>query len=235
MIITCIIVEDEPPAAEKLKAFIDKVSFLRLINTFNNPIDAISFINENKVDLIFLDIQMKQLTGIQLLETLPIKPSVIITTAYSEFALKGYELNVVDYLLKPYSFDRFVKSVNKVSELLSKRGQPSPKCIFVKDGYAIEKVLIDDILYIEGQKEFLKVVTTKKKFMTLMSFGELLGMLPLDKFVRVHKSYAVAIDKIESIERHRIKMTDQLIPISETYRKDFYNRISGNIKKPSTG
>jgi len=225
MIITCIIIEDEPPAAEKLKNFIAKIPFLHLTNTFYSPIDAIGFIKESKVDLIFLDIQMKQLTGIQLLETLPEKPFVIITSAYSEYAIKGYELNVTDYLLKPYSFDRFVKAVNKVIELNSKDRQTTLNSIFLKNGYALENVKIDDILYIEGQKEFLRVVTTKKKIMTLLSFGALLDMLPAEKFARVHKSYIVAIEKIESIERHRIKIAGQVIPISESFKKDFYNRF----------
>lgn len=228
MNITCIIIEDEPPAAAKLEGFIAKVPFLNLSKTFYSSIDAISYIKENHIDLIFLDIQMKQLTGIQLLETLPEKPFIIITSAYTDYAIKGYELNVTDYLLKPYSFDRFVRAVNKVAELTLKE-KPAPlKSIFIKNGYTLENILIDDILYIEGKKEFLRVVTTKKKVMTLLSFGALLDMLPINKFARVHKSYIVAIEKIESIERHRIKIAGQTIPISESFRKDFYKKIVDN-------
>jgi two-component system, LytTR family, response regulator len=225
MIISCIIIEDEPPAAEKLAGFIGQVAFLKLTRKFSNAIDAIPFIKENKTDLIFLDIQMKHLTGIQFLETLPVKPAVIITTAYSEFALKGYELNVSDYLLKPYSFERFMKAVTKVYDTFYNEKVASVNTIFVKNGYALENINIDDILYIEGQKEFLRIITCQKKVMTLMNFKSLLDMLPDDKFIRVHKSYAVSVPKIESIERNRIKIAGQLIPIGDTYRDNFYKAI----------
>lgn len=226
MIISSIIIEDEPPAAEKLENFIGKIPFLRLTRKFSNAIEAMSFLKENQIDLIFLDIQMERLTGIQFLETLPVKPAVIITTAYSEFALKGYELDVSDYLLKPYSFDRFMKAVNKIYDTFHKGKNAPPDSIFVKNGYALENITIDDILYIEGQKEFLQIITSRKKVMTLMSFKSLLDMLPGNKFIRVHKSYAVSIPKIELIERNRIKIAGQLIPIGDTYRDSFYKAIT---------
>jgi DNA-binding LytR/AlgR family response regulator len=151
---------------------------------------------------------------------------VIITTAYSEYALKGYELNVTDYLLKPYSFERFLQAVNKANDTCKKTAKQEVKTIFVKSGYALEKIDISDILYIEGQKEFLQIIMKYKKVMTLMSFKALHDMLPLGNFVRVHKSFMVAIDKIEAIERNRIKIAGQLIPIGETYHDAFYNSLN---------
>ena len=224
MKISCIIIEDEPPAANKLEDFINKVPFLNLTTKFYNSLDALPFLRENTVDLIFLDIQMEHLTGIEFLESLVIKPHVIITTAYSEYAIKGYELNVNDYLLKPYSFDRFLKAVNKVFDNLQKE-VTIPSNIFVKNGYSLENINVDDILYIEGQKEFLQIVTRHKKVMTLMTFNALLDMLPSGQVVRVHKSYAVSISKIESVEHHRIKIAGQLIPVGDSFRDSFYGSL----------
>lgn len=226
MNISCIIIEDEPPAAKKLESFIAKISFLTLAGKFTAALDALPWINENKPDLIFLDIQMEYLTGIQFLETLTVRPMVIITTAYSEYALKGYELNVADYLLKPYSFERFLQAVNKVNDVFQKNTKHEVKTIFVKNGYALEKIDTTDILYIEGQKEFLQIVMKHKKVMTLMSFKALQDMLPQGNFVRVHKSFMVAIDKIEAIERNRIKIAGELIPIGDTYHHAFYNSLN---------
>lgn len=225
MNISCIIIEDEPPAAKKLESFISKIPFLQLTAKFSSALDAISWIGENKPDLIFLDIQMEHLTGIQFLESLQIKPLVILTTAYSEYALKGYELNVTDYLLKPFSFERFLQAINKAHDLFQKDAKRERKTIFVKNGYALERIDIDDILYVEGQKEFLQIVTKTRKVMTLMSFKALQDMLPIDNFVRVHKSYLVAIDKIEAVERNRIKIGSELIPIGDTHHDAFYEAL----------
>jgi two-component system, LytTR family, response regulator len=222
MAISCIIIEDEPPAAAKLEGFIKKVSFLNLVAKFQNAIDALPYLRANTVDLIFLDIQMEHLTGIEFLESLTTKLHIIITTAYSEYAIKGYELCVSDYLLKPYSFERFLKAVNKILELSQKETIPVVSNIFVKSGYALENINVDDILYIEGQKEFLQIVTKHKKVMTLMTFNALLDMLPVGKFVRVHKSFVVSISKIENVEHHRIKIAGQLLPIGDSYRESFY-------------
>lgn len=225
MNISCIIIEDEPPAAKKLESFIAKISFLQLTAKFSSALDAISWISENKPDLIFLDIQMEHLTGIQFLESMQVKPMVILTTAYSEYALKGYELNVTDYLLKPFSFERFLQAVNKAHDLFQKDAKRERKSIFVKNGYALERIDIEDMLYVEGQKEFLQIVTKTRKVMTLMSFKALQDMLPADNFVRVHKSYLVAIDKIEAVERNRIKIAGELIPIGDTYHDEFYEAL----------
>lgn len=231
MQINCIAIEDEPLALKKLVGFINKVEYLNLSKTFDNAIDAISYLKTNAVDLIFLDIHLEELTGIQFLETIKQRPHVIITTAYDKYALKGYELDICDYLLKPYTFDRFVKAVDKVFNIRANISSTIPSdFIFVKTEYRLEKIKISEIQYIEGMSEYLRVVTEDKKIMTLLSFKNIEEILPKSKFVRVHKSFMVAIEKIDSVERNRVKINDMLIPISESYKNLFYNKI-GIIKQ----
>ena len=153
------------------------------------------------------------------------KPYVIFTTAYSEYALKGYELNVVDYLLKPFTIERFIQAVEKVSVQLDKTINDPRDFFFVKNGYQIDKIFFDDILFIEGMRDYRNIQTNTKKILTLQTFIELEKELPKSKFCRVHKSYIVTLNKIESIERNRIKIKDKLIPISETYKENFYKLI----------
>ncbi len=231
MQINCIVIDDEPLALSKLEGFISKVSELSLITTFDNAIEAIGWLKENSVDLIFLDIQMEQLTGIQFLEATGTASRIIITTAYDQYAIRGFELNVTDYLLKPFSFQRFVQAVNKVMDYFTQKHearQPSQKddsYIFVKTEYRLERVDIDDILYIEGMKDYLRIICTGRKIMTLQSFSKIEESLPSNKFCRVHKSFIVAIDKIKSIERGVILIAGQRIPVSNTYKESFYSRI----------
>lgn len=226
MKINCIIIEDEPLAVKKLAGFIKKIDYLNLLCEFNNAIDAISYLKSNQVDLIFLDIRMKKLSGIKFLESLREKPRIIITSAYDRYALKGYELDVSDYLLKPFSFERFLKSVEKVfSELNKILDDNTNKYIFLKTEYRIEKVELIHILYIQGMKDYLKVVTSDKKIMTLLSFKNIMYLLPDSEFIRVHNSYIVALSKIENIERNRIRISNQLIPISDTYKDHFYDLL----------
>lgn len=226
MKINCIIIEDEPLATEKLAAFIRRMPILNLLNCFENALTAIEFISSNPVDVIFLDIQMEQLTGIEFLESVQTNAQVVITTAYSEFALKGYELSVSDYLLKPYSFSRFVQAVDKVKIQYQLLQTPSEEkdFIFVKTEYRVEKVNLKDIMYIEGMKDYLRLVTKVGNIMTLQRFKNYEAYLPAPQFIRVHKSYIVALGHIDSIERNRIKIGDKRIPISETY-KDQFNQI----------
>ncbi len=224
MKINCIAIEDEPLALKKIKEYILQVNYLNLLKDFNNAVDAIGFLKENSVDLIFLDIRMKQLSGIQFLESLQTKPKVIITSAYDEYALKGYELDVVDYLLKPFSFERFLKSVDKVYNQLSvaRNSDNQKEYIFVKTEYRIEKIEIKNILYIKGMKDYLQIHTTDRKIMTLQTFKHLLEILPEPDFQRVHNSYVVSISKIDNIERNRIRIGEDLIPISDSYKDKFY-------------
>jgi len=223
MKINCIAIEDEPLALKKIMEFIEQVDYLNLLQGFNNAIDAIGYLKNNTVDLIFLDIRMKKLSGIQFLESIQNKPKVIITSAYDEYALKGYELDVSDYLLKPFSFDRFLKSVEKVyNELVNKSIEEKSDFIFVKTEYRIERVELTSILYIQGMKDYLQICTTNKNIMSLQSFKNLMQILPQNKFKRVHNSYIVSISKIENIERNRIRIGDKLIPISDSYKEVFY-------------
>ncbi|MGL1887322.1 MAG: LytTR family DNA-binding domain-containing protein [Reichenbachiella sp.] len=228
MILNCIIIEDEPLAAEKLEGFVEKVPFLKLVGSFRNSLEGLHYLKEHTVDLLFLDIQMDSLTGIELLESLSAKPSVVITTAYQEYAIKGYELHVSDYLLKPYSFTRFLKAANKVQDEVSNRfaNTNQSKSIFVKTEYRIEKVMVESILYIEGMSDYLQIhLSDGKKIMCLQKFSAFEETLSTDQLIRIHKSFMISIDKIEAIERLRVKIGERLIPIGNTYKTDFFDLI----------
>src|SRR5450432_213388 len=223
---TCIIIEDEPLALEKTKDFVDKVPFLHLSATFDNALTGLAYLNNNKVDLLFLDINMDELSGIELLESSKIDSQVIITTAYQEYALKGYELQITDYLLKPFTFNRFLQAVNKAQENIVNRATESqPDFIFVKTENRLEKIMLNEIVYIEGMRDYRRIHTVNKKVMTLQNFSEFETLIPPSLVCRVHKSFMVALNKIESIERSRIKIAGQLIPISETYKEIFFQLI----------
>jgi len=227
---TCIIIEDEPLALEKTKDFVHKVPFLHLSGTFDNALTGLAFLNNNKVDLLFLDINMDELSGIELLESSKINSQVILTTAYQEYALKGYELQITDYLLKPFTFNRFLQAVNKAQEHISHRNsETQADFIFVKTENRLEKIMISEIVYIEGMRDYRRIHTADKRIMTLQNFSELEQILPPGLVCRVHKSFMVGINKIESIERSRIKIADQLIPISDTYKEQFFQIINNRI------
>jgi two-component system, LytTR family, response regulator len=231
MQIKCIAIDDEPLALTKLEGFISRIPELSLMQTFDNALAAMVWMKDNQTDLIFLDIQMEQLTGIQFLEATGSNSKIIVTSAYDRYAVKGFDLNVTDYILKPYSFERFVKAVNKVMEQLSVShttkdiSEPDYNFIFVKTEYRLERIDLDHILYVKGMKDYLRIICSDKKIMTLQSFSRLEESLPATRFCRVHKSYIVAIDKIKSIERNVIVIADQRIPVSNTYRESFYSRI----------
>lgn len=223
---SCIIIEDEPLALEKTKGFVEKTPFLNLLATFDDALEGLAFLKSNKVDLLFLDINLDELSGIELLENSKLSCQVIITTAYSEYALKGYELNVSDYLLKPFSFERFLQAVDKIQDNKSvNHKELNSKFIFIKTESRLEKVNIDEILFIEGMRDYRRIHTINKRIMTLQNFSELEQLLPANLICRVHKSYMVAISKIDEIERSRIKISKEIIPISETYRDHFFSQI----------
>lgn len=227
MNISCIAVEDEPLALEKLVLFIRDTSWLELRATFSSSLDAMAYLNDNEVDLMFLDIRIPTITGLQMLDTLHRIPQVIITTAYTEYALKGYEYGIVDYLLKPYSFERFLQAVQKIrSEVQPGASVSSNSFIFVKSDYRIVKVDYGDILYIEGMRDYRCIVLSTGKILTSTTFSELEAILPGQMFVRVHKSYIVSLQKIKLIEHHRIYLQDKVLPIGETYRQVFYQSIN---------
>lgn len=239
MKINCIAVDDEPLALDILMDYCAKVPFLNLLQTFDNAIDTLEFLRNNHVDLILLDIQMEELTGIQLLNALKVKPYVILTTAYDSYALQGFELDVADYLLKPISFERFIKGINKVYERMLKETDISPELpavttltettdkdfIFVKTETRIEKVTKSEIFYVEGMGDYWRIVTRNKRIMTLMNARGIEEVLPEPQFCRVHKSWFIAVDKIDFVERKHIKIADQRIPISDTYQKNFFELI----------
>ena len=226
MSINCIVVDDTPLAVEKLEGFIKQVPHLNLLASFGNGLDAISFMMSNPVDLVFLDIQMEQFSGLQFLESLNNPPAIIIVSAYSQYAIQGFEHSVADYLLKPYSFERFLKAVDKVQKDAETGSRK--EYMFVKTEYRMERISFSDILYIEGQGAYLKIVTQKSRIMTLQSFQNMECLLPSDNFLRIHKSYIVAMDKIESIERNRVRIGDQLIPIGLSYRERFIKMLNIN-------
>lgn len=235
--LTCYIIDDEHLAQEILEKYIAKVSFLELKGSFINPLEAAERMEHDKPDLLFLDINMPDLDGLSFISMLNPKPMIILTTAYDQYALKAYDLDVKDYLLKPISFERFYKGVlrlyqesnhpkpEKGGEMIAL--QKEPEYIFVKVGFRIQKIDVRDILFIEGMKDYLKIHTAKEKIMTLLSFTKLDELLPSSDFVRVHRSFMVAIDKIDHIEKNRIRIGDQVIPISDTYHDSFYEKLRG--------
>jgi DNA-binding LytR/AlgR family response regulator len=231
MKISCIIIEDEPLAMERTKSYVLKLPFLDLLSTFDSTIEAIVFLRSNPVDLIFLDINMGEFSGIQFLETSSIRSEVVITTAYDQYALKGFDLKVTDYLLKPFTLERFVQAIDRVQINLTRSEKIQDLTyLFVKTEYRLEKIHFTDILYIEGMRDYRRIHTIHKKIMTLKTFKEFEQEIPNHVLCRVHKSYMVAPAKIDSIERDRIRIKETLIPISETYKKSFLDLINPEPK-----
>lgn len=226
----CITVDDEPLSLEKIKGFVEQVPFLTLVASFSSAVEAMAYLKENPADLVFLDIQMDNLTGIQMLEIMEPKPRVVLTTAYDQYALKGYELNVCDYLLKPFSFDRFLKAVEKAYQQFQPPAQRAQNeinnFIFIKAEYRLEKVNFNDILFVESRGDYLYIILKQSKILTLMTMKNLVDMLPAAQFIRVHKSYLVAMDKIDAIEHGRIRIKNAVIPIGDTYRNEVWKRLS---------
>lgn len=242
--IKCLIVDDEPLALHIIEDYIAKVPFLQLIKATTSAIEAITIVQDGGVDLVFLDVQMPELTGIQFLRIANGKTKVILTTAYPQYALEGYELDVVDYLLKPIAFDRFLKAVQKAQKIIEpvaakpvavKEEVPTQApyddflsdFIFVKTEHKIQKVYLHNILFIEGLKDYISIFTTEERIITLQNMKKMEDVLPERHFVRVHKSYIVALNKIDSIERSRIFIGDKIIPIGDTYRDQFFKMIEG--------
>lgn len=241
----CIAVDDEPLALDIIEDYVSKVPFLELVKRTENAIEALQMVQEGGIDLVFLDIQMPELTGIQFLKIANGKADYILTTAYSQYALESYDLNVSDYLLKPIAFDRFYKAVEKVHNRskiqqapvdiplqplftaapVKPAATPVQDFIFVKTEHKIQKIELDDILYIEGLKDYISIFTKNERVITLQNMKKMEETLPRDQFIRVHKSYIIALDKIESIERSRISICGKIIPIGDTYRDEFFKHI----------
>ncbi|MEM9928914.1 MAG: LytTR family DNA-binding domain-containing protein [Bacteroidota bacterium] len=241
MTLRCLIVEDEPLARKLLTQHVEKAPGLELMAALSSPLDAISFLQENEPDVLFLDVQMPEITGIDLLKILKKKPIVVLTTAYSEYAIEGYELDVTDYLLKPITFERFLKCVEKLQQLASPTpatdAPPTPATtsndhfFFVKDGTKSVRVDFDDVRYIEGLKDYVRIHTANKKITTLQSLKKLTGLLPAEKFMRIHHSYIVAIAWIEEVHRDEVLIEGRMIPISQTYRQEFKRVVDERLLK----
>ncbi|MDB5197922.1 MAG: chemotaxis protein CheY [Flaviaesturariibacter sp.] len=236
--LTCYIIDDEPLAQEILEAYIAKVSFLELKGIFSSPLEAIGPLKDEEPDLLYLDINMPDLDGLSFIPMLKTKPAIILTTAYDQYALKAFELEVKDYLLKPFSFERFYKTALRLFEEQPSKQQTVIKepnrerkgeseYLFLKVGHRIQKVATSDILFVEGMKDYLRIHTAAEKIMTLLSFAKLEELLPAPRFARVHRSFLVAINKIDHIEKNRIWIADQIITISDTYADAFYKLLKG--------
>lgn len=233
--INCVIIDDEPLAREGLANYVREVDFLHLIDTCEHPLELLKILDQQSVDLIFLDIQMPKMNGIDFLKIVQNPPMVVITTAFPSFALESFQLNVLDYLLKPITFDRFMKSASKARDyhrLLTRSADADPGQIeqddtyfFIKCGSKYEKILIEDILYIEGLQNYVTIYTLKGKYVTMLYLKNLEQNLASKSFIRVHKSYIVAISKIEGIEGNEIFIRTQRIPISRNYREQVLNQV----------
>lgn len=230
---TCIAIDDEPLALDLLEDNIKKIPFLKLMKACGNALEANAFLNEQSVDLVFLDIQMPGLTGIQFLQGLSkTPPLVIFVTAYEQYALEGYSLDVIDYLLKPVPFERFVKAVNKAYDKFQSRKVPALAAatadyIFVNSEYNLVRIDFADVAYIEGLKDYVKIflLSATRPVITRMSMKSLEATLPDNQFVRVHKSFIVSLNKITSIRKGRISLLKAMIPISEHYKENLYRFI----------
>ena len=221
--IGCIIVEDEPLAAKVLTDYIAQVPFLRLQGTFKDAILATEYLRDNAIELIFLDIHLPKLKGMAFLKTLPHPPAIIITTAYHQYAVEGFNLNVTDYLLKPFDFERFLVAVNKVTS--AQRGSPGPtensdtkEYLFLNVQKKKVKIMFSEIAYIESQREYIKIVTTKKEYTSKMSTHEIEGLLPGNLFKRIHRSFIVSLHKIDSYNAETVDVNGVSIPIGRGYR-----------------
>lgn len=228
------IVDDEPLARSLLKDYVAKVSTLKLVEVCSSPVAAMEILQNQPVDLLFLDIQMPEITGLSLLKIMKKKPLVVLTTAYSEYALESYELDVVDYLLKPITFSRFLQAVDKVNSRMTSGPpekvipNPSQPFIFIKDGTKLVKVKWEDILYIEGLKDYVTIHTRHQKVVSLQRLKSLEEQLPPDQFIRIHNSFIVALTAIDSVHKNEVHIGHAAIPISDTYKKSFRDFIERN-------
>lgn len=232
--INCMVVDDEPLALSLLSDYILKTPGLALVTTTSDPIHALKLAKSGLVDLIFLDMQMPELTGLQFMKILQKKCMVIVTTAYSEYALESYDHHVVDYLLKPITFDRFLVAIDKVQErnvLVIAPTQPQEipisqnQFIFVKTDYRLVRIALEDIFYLEGARDYVIIHTVNEQILTLQSMKSLEDELPSNQFMRIHKSYVISLSKISFIERGRVSINEQLIPVSEVHKERLLEKL----------
>jgi DNA-binding LytR/AlgR family response regulator len=231
MKIKCALIDDEPLAIKVLQNYFTNFTDFEVVATFNNSLEALDFINSTPVDAVFLDINMPMMTGFELISLIENKTKVIITTAFREFAAESYDLDVLDYLVKPIPLPRFIKCINKITTEFNLKNNIKVETskgdshIFIKVDKKMMKINIEEILFVEGMKEYIKVVTPDKTYITHKSLTSLSEELPSDRFLRIHKSYVIALNKVKSIEGNRIQIQSYTIPIGRNYSKEVKNKI----------
>ena len=234
--IRCAILDDEPMAVALLSKYVEKISSFELVKATTNPFEILELIAQTTIDVLFIDIQMPELTGLQMMEMLGNKTKFVITSAYSEYALKGYEHNVVDYLLKPISFDRFYKCIQKIEslsqekpapavEVLAKTEEKQDEFLFIKTDGKLVKINLNDLLLVEGLKDYLYLHLKNERLIVLDTLKEFEAKLPAPSFMRVHKSYIIRLDQIETIERNRVFIQNKIVPIGETFKIKFQDWV----------
>lgn len=239
MKISCLVIDDEPVARKGLALYVSQTPFLELVGTCKSALEATAIMHEQDVDLLFLDIQMPELSGIDFMKSLEQPPVVIFTTAYRDYAIEGFELNALDYLVKPISFQRFLKAANKAQGHFEMLRQQSPVAAGAKDDYFFIKsdgqfirIKLEDVLYFESEKDYVFIYTRQKRYLTLLSLKQLEKELPGDRFLRVHRSFIVSLDKVELMEGNQVVIGDRKIPVSRTLHETIYNKlIAGRLWK----
>ena len=233
--IRCIIVDDEPVARKVLREFVEQIHFLELTGEFENALKTETFLKDKQTDLVFLDIEMPKLTGLELLKKLPVKPLIILTTAFPQYALEGYELDIIDYLLKPIAFSRFLKAVQKSKEYIEMKGSasrvPDPGWLFVRSEKRIEKIELKDILYIESLGNYVNIRTESKNIIAYLTLKSIETQLPPDDFIKIHQSFLVSFSRINAIEGNHIKIKDANLPISRNYRDAVMQLVEQRLLK----
>jgi DNA-binding LytR/AlgR family response regulator len=235
MNIRCLIIDDEPLAQRVIEKYAENIPFLDIVEKCSSAVEAIEVLHNREVDLLFLDINMPRLSGMEFLKTLKNPPLVIVTTAYAEYAIQGYELDVVDYLMKPFAFDRFYKAIQKAEEMIKGREIPhfetkesnrqEETFIFVKSSKKTYKVNLDEILYIEALGDYVKIYTNDKMIISYQSLKNIEALLPASSFPRIHKSFIIALSRIDLIEGNHVKIRDRQIPIGTNFKNDFEKLI----------
>ncbi|MET2985095.1 LytR/AlgR family response regulator transcription factor [Aureibaculum conchae] len=230
MDVKCLIIDDEPLAINVIKNYLSQINDITLVNTFNNAVDGLNFLKDNHVDLVFLDINMPLLDGLSFIKSLDTKPQIIITTAHVEFAVESFELDVLDYLVKPIAFPRFLKATNKVFKIFNDKNpyqltQEKPY-IFIKiDKKKLKKIYLDELLVIESLKDYLKITTNTDRYIIHQTLTSFTDQLPSDNFIRIHRSYTIAIDKVDTIEGNSVEIAGIRYTIGRTYIEDVKSKI----------
>jgi DNA-binding LytR/AlgR family response regulator len=233
--IRCIIVDDEPVARKIIREFVEQVHFLELSGEFENAYKAEAFLQLDKTDLVFLDIEMPKLSGLELLKRSSVKPMVILTTAFPEYALEGYELDIIDYLLKPVAFRRFLKAVHKAKDYAAMKSASAadtiPSWLFVRSDKRIEKIELSDILYVESMGNYVNIYTESKKIIAYLTLKGIESQLPAREFIKIHQSYLVAFSRINAIEGNLVNIKNKTLPISRNYRDAVMQLVQQRLLK----